>query len=108
MQNLSYCVTPVWNIMDALQAPQIIKIPPYYLKYISERHIHDKRVNEIKMQFAASNPYMEDSNRASEKFKVLFCEKLGITLDKYFTSHYFEKDNVICEKENIMNCKLSL
>lgn len=89
-ENVSRCCTPKWNVEDAIQATQILKIPVHKIDKLKERNIHDPRVQELNLQLAAGNPYLASSDLAIEKFKLFFCERMGITLKKYFTEHSFE------------------
>ncbi len=51
---------------------------------------------------------MRDPNIAEEKFKSVFCERMGITLSHYFDSHSFVKNKVECELNGIMKLSIML
>ena len=72
------------------------------------KHISDPWIDDIKLQLASGNPYLADSKKASDKFKVVFCEWMGITLHKYFTTHTFDKNSVKCHLDNAFDITLSL
>jgi len=48
-ENVSRCCTPKWNVEDAIQATQILKIPVHKIDKLKERNIHDPRVQELNL-----------------------------------------------------------
>ena len=51
-------------------------------------HAHDPRISSIKQELEGRSLMDTDG------FKAVFCEKLGVTLSKIFTSHEFHRNRV--------------